>query len=348
MNVNQIVKRLVILVATIMLSVSLSACSPDTQQTSVVDIAMTGSTMGTTYHIKVMTTEQKAEQQKLHQQIDKLLVEVNQHMSTYIPSSELSKFNQSNSTAPIKISAGMHRVVAEALRVGHLTDGALDITLGPVVNLWGFGPTHRPEIIPTPAAIASAREKVGLDKLTLTDTTLQKSVAGLYVDLSSTAKGYGVDRVAELLIELGYHNYLVEIGGEMRIQGHKADGQPWRVAIEKPISNERSVQQIIIPHDNGLATSGDYRIYFEENGHRYSHIIDPKTDEPITNKLVSVTVVNKSCMTADAFATSFMVMGTEKALAFAKAHNMAILTVTKTADGFKQQNTPQFNQYLVH
>jgi thiamine biosynthesis lipoprotein len=333
------------------LSILFACTEPTVAQSTlvdeVVDVALEGKTMGTTYHIKVVAKPSDIEKSQLKQKIDALLIEVNQQMSTYIPTSELSLFNQSTATEAVEISEGLRRVIAESMRLGEMSDGLLDITVGPLVNLWGFGPTHRPDKIPSDEELTEARARIGLDKLVLNGNKLQKTIPNLYVDLSTTAKGYGVDVVAELIESEGFHQYLVEIGGEMRVKGVKANNKDWRVAIEKPVSQERAVQQIIVPKDHAIATSGDYRIYFEENGQRFSHIINPKTGKPINHKLVSVSVIDESCMTADGLATMLMVMGTEKALAFAEKHNLAVLTVTKTNDGFKQQSTVKFNQFIA-
>ncbi|ASP46801.1 FAD:protein FMN transferase [Cognaticolwellia beringensis] len=303
-----------------------------------------GNTMGTTYNIKVVGESLDAE--KLQQGIDAKLVQLNQEMSTYIKDSELSIFNQSASLEPVKASTGLARVVKEAIRLGELSNGALDVTVGPLVNLWGFGPEYRPETVPSEALLTATKARVGLDKLKLENGMLSKRTADLYVDLSTIAKGYGVDLVAEYIEANGINNYLVEIGGEMRLKGFKHTGELWHVAIEKPLSDERSVHQIIVPKDNAVATSGDYRIYFEADGQRFSHIIDPKSGKPINHKLVSVTVIHPSSMTADGLSTAMMVMGEEKALAFAEANDLAVYIIAKTDHGFVEQSTVKFMQYL--
>ncbi|WP_181135853.1 FAD:protein FMN transferase [Psychrosphaera saromensis] len=316
-----------------------------TQETKVEPILLQGKTMGTTYNIKIVTTD-SFDPAQLQSQIDALLVQVNQEMSTYIPDSELSLFNSSKSLEAIEISDGLKRVVKEAIRLGKLSNGKLDVTVGPLVNLWGFGPEHRPDVIPTDEVLNATKKRIGLDKLSLNGNLLSKSIPDLYVDLSTIAKGYGVDVVADFIESQGFVNYLVEIGGEMRLKGTKAGGEAWHVAIEKPVDNERKIQQIIVPNDNAVATSGDYRIYFEDNGVRYSHIIDPHTGKPINHKLVSVTVIHPSSMTADGLSTAMMVMGPEQAYEFAKQHNLAVYLISKTDDGFKEQATVQFEQFL--
>ncbi len=303
-----------------------------------------GNTMGTTYNIKVIG--ENLDSGKLQQGIDEKLKQLNQEMSTYIADSELSQFNRSTSLEPVKVSTGLARVVKEAMRLGELSNGALDVTVGPLVNLWGFGPEYRPETVPSDELLSTTKASVGLDKLTFENGQLAKKVPELYVDLSTIAKGYGVDLIAEFIETHGINNYLVEIGGEMRLKGFKHTGELWHVAIEKPLSTERAIHQIIVPKDNAVATSGDYRIYFEADGQRFSHIIDPKTGKPINHKLVSVTVIHPSSMTADGLSTAMMVMGEEKALAFAEANDLAVYIIAKTEHGFVEQSTVKFMQYL--
>lgn len=232
------------------------------------------------------------------------------------------------------------------MRLGQLSGGKLDITVGPLVNLWGFGPEARPEVVPSEALLETTRANSGLQHLTLEKNKLSKAIPELYIDLSTIAKGYGVDVVAELIESQGIENYLVEIGGEMRLKGFKASGVLWHIAIEKPISSERSVQQIVVPGNNAVATSGDYRIYFEQDGQRFSHIIDPHTGKPINHKLVSVTVIHPSSMTADGLSTAMMVMGEKEAYRFAQENNIAAYFISKTENGFREQITVKFMPYM--
>lgn len=329
----------------LLLFLTLSGCFPsnDTMRN---EVLLQGKTMGTTYHIKVIVDQNVVDTKELQQKIDTELKQLNREMSTYIPDSELSLINQSTELTPTKVSIGLARVVQEAIRLGHLSGGKLDVTVGPLVNLWGFGPEYQPETVPTAEVLAATRKRIGLNNLSLVEGKLTKSIPDLYIDLSTIAKGYGVDIVAELIEKEGIHNYLVEIGGEMRLKGFKHTGELWHVAIEKPISTERAVQQIIVPKDNAVATSGDYRNYYEVDGQRFSHIIDPDTGKPINHKLVSVTVIHPSSMTADGLSTAMMVMGEEKALAFAKQHQLAAYIIAKTENGFVEQSTEKFMQYL--
>lgn len=333
----------------VLIVISLSGCFPSNNSAKT-EILLQGRTMGTTYNIKVVATAEEVEALQLHAKINAALKQVNQEMSTYIPDSEISRFNKSTSLEPIEISDGFARVLAESIRLGELSGGKLDITVGPLVNLWGFGPEHRPETVPSDELLASTRARVGLRNLHLNANQLSKDIPNLYVDLSTTAKGYGVDKIAELIEANGIYNYLVEIGGEMRLKGFKHTGELWAVAIEKPIfdpsGDHRAVQQVIIPKDNAVATSGDYRIYFEADGQRFSHIIDPDTGKPINHKLVSVTVIEPSSMTADGLSTTLMVMGEEKGMAFAIENDIAALFISKSEHGFTEQFTVKFKQYL--
>jgi len=333
----------------VLLAVSMTACFPSNDSAKK-EIFLQGRTMGTTYNIKVVATIEQVETLKLHEKIEAVLKQVNQQMSTYIPDSEISVFNKSQSTEPVEISAGFARVLAESIRLGKLSGGKLDITVGPLVNLWGFGPKHSPETVPSDEALASARARIGLQYLHLDGRQLSKSIPNLYIDLSTTAKGYGVDIVAELIEDNGIGNYIVEIGGEMRLKGFKHTGELWAIAIEKPILDpsgvQRAIHEVVIPKDNAVATSGDYRIYFEADGQRFSHIIDPATGKPINHHLVSVTVITPSSMTADGLSTTLMVMGAEQGMAFAQQHGLAALFISKTDHGFTEQFTVKFKQYL--
>lgn len=329
----------------IIITILLFGCFPSNDLNKQ-QVLLQGKTMGTTYNIKVIVEGETINTQALHANIDKLLVQVNQEMSTYIPTSELSVFNHNNSTEPVEVSIGLQRVIAEAIRLGEISEGKLDVTVGPLVNLWGFGPEYKPEVIPSDELLASTRAKIGLANLSLNGKMISKAIPELYVDLSTIAKGYGVDVVAELIEQTGITNYLVEIGGEMRVKGFKHTGELWHVAIEKPVTEERSMHQMIVPGDNAVATSGDYRNFYEVDGQRFSHIIDPDTGMPIKHKLVSVTVIHPSSMTADGLSTAMMVMGDEKALEFAKKYDLAAYLISKTDNGFVEQSTVKFMQYL--
>lgn len=321
---------------------SLAGCSPAPEL-----MHISGATMGTTYNVKI-DDNVSIDETALKQEIDQLLITVNKQMSTYDPTSELSLFNQWRNQEPFAMSADTLAVMREAKRLGKLSQGVLDVTVGPLVNLWGFGPSLRPEKIPSADTVKLTLSKVGLDKFKLYENSAVKYDPDLYVDLSTIAKGFGVDSIAELLKSKGLHNFLVEIGGEMRVSGAKTSGQAWRIAIEKPISKERSVQRIVTIGNNAIATSGDYRNYYEENGVRYSHLIDPRTGYPIQHNLVAVTVVHPSSMTADGLATALNVMGKDMAIEIAEQYDLAVLLISRENDEFKEYTSPKFDTYIEH
>lgn len=309
-------------------------------------VHLTGSTMGTYYSVKYLEQDGLPSSELIKAQIERRLSQVNNEMSTYQKDSELSLFNQTKKSAPFLISKNTKKVIEEAIRLNQLSKGALDITVGPLVNLWGFGPEGRPNKIPSKQDIETRRAQTGIEYLKLDGNSLVKTNPDLYVDLSSIAKGFGVDFIADYLSSLAINNYLVDIGGELQLKGVNASGQPWKIAIEKPISGEQSVQEIIAPKDMAIATSGDYRNYFEQEGVRYSHTIDPKTAKPIAHRLVSVTVLDESCMTADGLATAFMVMGPEKALELANKENIPAFLIVKTDEGFQEIASTAFKPFL--
>ncbi|MDE9429968.1 FAD:protein FMN transferase [Xenorhabdus bovienii] len=321
----------------------LSACGGPEQQN------LSGQTMGTYYSVKYVADSSIPSPENLQKEIDRLLEEVNDQMSTYRPNSELSRFNQSREVnTPFLVSAATAKVVKEAIRINQLTDGALDVTVGPLVNLWGFGPEGRITKAPTDEELAMRRAWTGIDKLSVEGNSLIKSIPELYVDLSSIAKGYGVDVVAEYLASQNIKNYMVDIGGEVRTLGNNGKGAPWRIAIEKPSESgiEQRAQEIIEPGRMSIATSGDYRNYFEQNGVRYSHTINPKTSRPITHNLVSITVIAPTCMSADGFSTGLDVLGPDKGMEVAEKLKIPVFMVVKTQDGFEERYSSAFKPYI--
>ena len=332
-------KKFSVVLPVVLLLVWLTGCA----ERAPVEVHLQGATMGTTYNVKFAPST-SIDNADLHDQIDQALVRVNALMSTYDPKSELSLLNQHTSSEPYALSKETRLVIKEAIRLAKSTDGALDVTIGPVVNLWGFGPTKRPDVVPDPQVVADTLMKVGIDKVELTDDAIIKYEPELFIDLSTIAKGYGVDAVSELLEANGLTDYLVEIGGEMRVAGNKLNGKPWAIAIEKPVSNERAWQSVIEVGNNAVATSGDYRNYYEQDGIRYSHLIDPTNGYPIKHNLVSVSVIHPSAMTADGLATALNVMGTDKAKAYAELNDIAVLLIAKQGDEFVEWQSSAFEQ----
>tara|TARA_B100001094_G_scaffold192495_1_gene186356 strand:- start:5649 stop:6674 length:1026 start_codon:yes stop_codon:yes gene_type:complete len=309
-------------------------------------ISFSGSTMGTTYHIKALFPKaQQPNSIALQKRVHDALELVNDQMSTYRPDSELSRFNQMDKGV-MHMSDDTSFVVKEALRLHKLTHGSLDISVGPLVNLWGFGPDQKPLHQPSTEIIERTKAKTGLHQLVLRGHDFEKRDADLYLDLSSIAKGFGVDKIAELLDSVGASSYMVEIGGETKTKGMKPEQQPWRIAIEQPLDDRRDVALIIEPGDQAVATSGDYRNFYEEKGLRVSHILDPTTGYPIAHYLASVTVLHSSCMTADALATAMIVMGVEKALKLANAQHFAVMLIEKKQGKFKTYYSDEFRKLI--
>jgi len=307
-------------------------------------VRISGNTMGTTYNITVIT-EKDVDEKRLKGDIDKTLKRVNMEMSTFIDDSEISRFNNTRSLEWIPVSLPFAKVVKKSLEISEKSDGAFDITVGPLIELWGFGKKEKKKI-PSDADIASVSEAIGYKnlKVRLSPPSLKKDKSELKINLSAIAKGYGVDSVADLLSSKGYNNYLVEIGGEIRTGGKKF-GKRWRVGIITP-DTLNSFDKVVRLTDISLATSGDYYNYFEKNGKRYSHTIDPKTKRPITHKLASVTVAYKDCMTSDGYATAIDVLGPEKGYEFAVKENLAVYMIIRGKDGFIVKMTPSFKEFL--
>lgn len=307
--------------------------------------------MGTTYHITVLEQEGvSADRDELQQAVDAQLQLINQQMSTYIEDSELEIFNRQPVDKPMVLSENLFDVLLLSIEVSWLSEGAFDISVGPLVNLWGFGPgaDFAHDEVPSAEAIAAAKAQTGFSALEL-DLVSQSAIKHkpLTLDLSAIAKGYGVDKVAALLEFAGYRNYMVEIGGELRLKGLNPRGTPWHIAIEEPDpSGQRSIHKAIAISDAGMATSGDYRNFFERDGKRYSHTIDPQTGYPITHRLASVTVVADSSAYADALATALNVMGPERGMKLANRQGLAVYMIVKTDEGFTSMASEAFQPYM--
>ncbi|MDZ7764196.1 MAG: FAD:protein FMN transferase [Melioribacteraceae bacterium] len=276
-------------------------------------IKLRGLTMGTTYSVKIVESETSPviEIPILKQKIDSVLIEVNDQMSTYIPESEISLFNKYKETDWFEVSDDFAFVLDESINMCELTEGSLDITVGPIVNIWGFGPDQRPRKIPSEEEIARNINYVGFDKLEVKfdPPSVKKNKTDLQIDLSATAKGFGVDKVFNLLSELGYDNFMVEIGGEVRTAGLNHKNEHWKIGVSEA-DHSGGINKVLELSNLAMATSGDYWNYFEEEGIRYSHTIDPTTGRPITHKLASVTVIDSTCLRADGLATGIFVNGT--------------------------------------
>lgn len=312
-----------------------------------------GKTMGTTYMVKVAGAPE-IDDATLQIKVDAELRSVNDQMSTYLKSSEISQFNRSASTDWFDVSPEFAMVVDAALAISEKTGGAFDVTVGPLVNAWNFGSTERTGSVPDQETIDRLLAVTGYQKLQvrLDPPALRKQIPDLQIDLSSIAKGHGVDRVVEMLNEMGASDVFVEIGGEVRTTGDKPGG-PWRVGIQLPDAQQDTVMvahPMLVNDDagNAMATSGDYRNFFVADGKRYSHTIDPRTGRPVKHGLASVTVVAPTCMVADAWATALSVLGPEPSLDVAKTNQLNTLLATRLGDGtYKLAGSGSLAQYAA-
>lgn len=329
-----------------MVALLLSGCE---QKPAHQALVLEGKTMGTVWRVSLagVDTQRKAAlQQAIQQQLDR----DDGELSTWKKDSVLSRFNQYQGQDPQPVSADMADIVTRALRIGQLTGGAMDITVGPLVNLWGFGPAQQPAHTPSDAAIAAAKAQTGLQHLRVIETVngqwLQKDLPGLYVDLSTMGEGYATDHLARLMEQQGITNYLVSVGGAVLSRGLNASQQPWRVAIQKPTDRENAVEARVDLQGHGISTSGSYRNYYELDGKRISHVIDPASGRPIDHRLVSATVIATTALEADGWDTGLMVLGTERAKALALKQHLAVYLITKQGDGFSHWMSPQFKSFL--
>ncbi len=334
----------------VFLLILIIACKPTDKPR---EIHLQGKTMGTQYHISIplisSSTHPQPNQKHLKKEIDGLLQAINQEMSTYIADSTISRFNQSHSPAWFPVSKEFLYVIQSAQKISLDSQGAFDITVMPLVNLWGFG-TSSNNKFPTQAEINDLRNNIGYQLLETQQypPAIRKKNPKLMIDLSAIAKGYAVDAVADLLRQKSLKNFLVEIGGEIRTQGKNKNKTLWKVAIEKPTTLQRSVQQGLLLDNIAVATSGDYRNYYEKAGKRYSHTINPKTGKPITHKLASVTVLHQSTMIADAQATAIMVLGEQKGKEYAQKQGLEVYMIFREGGKFSVWHNLSTKRLLLH
>ena len=329
--------------AGLLLVLAITACTPRDEA-----VQLAGSSMGTTWHVTFVPGEGTPESAALQAGVEALLEQVNRSMSTYREDSEISRFNAAPPQTWVDVSADFIEVLSAALTVGGASDGAYDVTVGPLVDLWGFGPGEAVTAPPPADSIRQLRRQLGQDRLRMdVDNRRVMKLGDLALDFSSIAKGYAVDRIADWMVQQGMDRFLVELGGEMRVAGMSGRGDPWRIAIEQPDSAGRSVARAISLTDAAVATSGDYRNFFEKDGERYSHTIDPRTGYPVAHELVSVTVIHPSATLADAWATALTVLGPEAGMAVARAGGLAVYCITREGRDFRSSHTPAFEPYLA-
>lgn len=302
------------------------------------EISLVGRTMGTTYSVKIVASYFD-DPEPIQQQIELRLKEINSSMSIFQADSEISRFNRSRATVPVEVSEDFMRVALVGREIYRHSQGAWDATVNPLVNLWGFGSQKQDRQVPPPEDIERIRGHVGYEKILFPSTggrMLQKRDPEVALDFGSIAKGYGVDRIAAVIAANGYRNYLVEIGGEVAAAGVRLDGKQWRVGVNTPLATASSsdVYKVVALQGKALATSGDYRNFFEMNGRIYSHVIDPRTGYPVSNGVVSASIIAGSCALADGLATAVMVMGAQDGMALVeKLEDVEGLVVVRNAEG---------------
>ncbi|USD38122.1 FAD:protein FMN transferase [Ferrimonas sp. SCSIO 43195] len=305
-----------------------------------------GDTMGTTYTIQWRQHAPEHSPAQVLMAVQQQLEQINAGLSVFRPDSEISRVNQAPIGQPIAVSKDLASVVAIANRISTNTDGALDITLGPVIEFWGFG--HRPRDLnhKNRGQLERARSHTGMEGFTLQQRTLTKLIAGLAFNPSAVAKGYGVDRVALVLDQLGIDHYLVEIGGEIKTRGQPEPGRDWQIAVTRPEKLSLALQQIVPLKNLSMATSGNYVNFIENNGVRLGHIIDPRSGYPSLSNTLSVTVIHPSCAIADAYATALMVLDAEHALTIAQQHALAVMIIEQSSTGPRSRFSESFAQLL--
>jgi thiamine biosynthesis lipoprotein len=303
-----------------------------------------GSAQGTTYHISYWS-EQKLDHEALKKALATEFARLDQLLSNYRPDSMIELFNAVQETENLTVSPEIVALVRVAEKVHQASQGCYDLTIKPLFELWGFA-TDNPHI-PEKPAIATQLAQIGMEKLRIIDDShLTKQQVGLKVDLSSVAQGYSVEKISQVLAQQGVVNYLVEIGGELKTQGQKPDGQAWRIALERPLPGQQTLHKVLsMPKDRPMAvmTSGTYRHFFDENGKRYSHILDARTGWPISHDLVSVTVVYSDPLWADAWSTALLCLGQQDGITMANKESVAALFIQQQGDKLVESRSDALN-----
>jgi FAD:protein FMN transferase len=322
----------------VLLLVGFGACSR-----SPAELNLVGPTMGTTYTVKIARPPAHIQAHELRAVIDRELIRIDESMSGYRPDSEISRFNASRSTDWFEVSADLAIVVQAALNVSEASGGAFDVTVTPLVQAWGFGGANTaPADLPDAATLRRLSDQIGYRKLHVrhAEAALRKDQPELTIDMNGIAPGFAVDRIAAEFDALGLQSYMIDIGGEIRVRGHNADGQKWRIAIEKPRDAEARTPFAILELDQlAVATSGEYRHYYTRDGKRYSHTIDPRSGRPIEHDLASVAVVHREAMYADAWGTAFNVLGAEAGYELAEKLGMSVMFIEDAGGQLQAKST---------
>lgn len=328
------------------LLIFLAGCSdapPETDPTRI-----QGRTFGTFYQVSVATNLDGERKDALRSQLEDELERVDRQMSTYRDDSDLNRLNNADVGEWVTLPDPVIRLLARSLTISETTDGAFDITVGGLVNLWSFGPEARPREKPSDEMLQQRLGQVGFEKLDVdVEAGRARRQSDIYVDLSAIAKGHAVDRLGALLEDAGHDAYLVNIGGDLLARGRKRSGEAWRIGIELPRDGKQVARHALPLLDMSLATSGDYRNYFEADGKRYSHTIDPRDGRPVQHRLASASVFHPENTMADALATAFMVMGADETLAHARERGIAVLLIERREGGFRTRLSPALRDILA-
>ncbi|MBC9251364.1 thiamine biosynthesis protein ApbE [Pseudomonas alcaligenes] len=318
----------------LLISALLSACDAPVEEFG-------GPTMGSHYSLKYVAGATTPAQPEVRRAVEGILAEVDQQMSTWRVDSDVSRFNLLPAGSCQAMPAPVLQLVRFGEQLAQASDGAFDLTLQPLLDLWGFGAQSRSARVPSAEQIAAARANTGYQHLRIEGERLCKDVT-VQLDLDSIAAGYAVDRIGARLAELGIDSYLLNVTGELKVRGRKPDGSAWRVALEVPRDDRQVAQQVLELDGQGVSTSGDYRNYFEQDGQRYSHTFDPHSGAPVRHDLAAVTVIDPSALRADGLSTLLMVLGPERGLAYAEQAGIAALFVRRSGQVFVSQPSSAF------
>jgi thiamine biosynthesis lipoprotein len=321
-----------------------AACARSPQE-----LELSGPTMGTTYTVKVAAPPASLDSARLRATIDDVLAQIDRSMSGYRSDSEVARFNASASTQWYEVSGDLAALAQAALDISEKSGGAFDITVAPLVAAWGFGPAGELTVLPNVEQLAQLGASVGYRKLhvQLDPPALRKDVAELSIDLNGIAPGFAVDQLADRLLALHAENFMIDIGGEIRARGRSARGEPWHIAIERPVDTQRAPYAGVWLDSASVSTSGEYRDYYERDGRRYSHTIDPRTRQPLERAPGSVVVIASSTALADGWATALNVLGPHDGLALASKEHIAVLFIERAGDGWRSQSTAEFERYRL-
>lgn len=304
-----------------------------------------GPAMGSSYSIQYVREPGGPAPVQVQAAVETILQGIDQHYSTYRGDSAVSQFNQLPGNQCLALPSDMLELVTFGQHLAEQSDGAFDLTVEPLLDLWGFGPQARHEQVPEPQALANARLRVGYQHLRIEGQALCKD-APVQLDFNSIAAGHAVDLIAARLRAMGIASFIAEVTGELKAVGGKPDGSPWRIALELPRENRQIARQVIPVNGLGVSTSGDYRHYFEQNGRRYSHTFDARLGRPVDHDLAAVTVLDASALQADGYSTLLLILGPERGWDFAIAHDLAAVLVTRAEGGFVSRATPAFERAL--